>query len=523
MQTPGGLLMAKIFGFHVTRAKADAPPRQGGRRHHSHLSAREMRDLRASYDLARTDDQNENHWANADDFNAVKANSPAVRKVMRRRARYEDASNPYVKGIGLTHSYHVIGRGPRLQMLTGNPALDRDIERAWRQWAKKVRLGGKLRTQSRARVTDGEAFSMFITNPALPTEIKLDLQLIESEQIATPLGEWDPDKIDGIEFDEYGNPTFYWKLTAHPGGNVYKEFGKADRIPADQMIHWFRADRAGQRRGIPELASSLGTLARLRRYCIAVLSKEELHASIVASIETDGLPGDGPGGDADEEDLPQFMDTIEYEPGTVMFMPEGYKANQLQNNQQAVDYLGYKHEGVAEGARPLGMPSGIALANSAGYNYSSARMDHQGYLTGVRIEQDDCETVVLDPTLTQFLREGRLVYGWNVDDAPPHAWFWDSLEEIDQSKAATAQEKRLKNATSNLALEYARDGLDWEEQADQAHRETEKRLNDILKLAPLIKQLRELGVAIKLPGLTVEPEPDPPEGAPDDKEDEEEE
>jgi len=500
--------MAKIFGLNITRAKADAPARQGGRRHHTQLSSGEMRQLRASYDLARTDIQNENHWAHADDFNAVTANSPAVRKVMRRRARYEDASNPYVKGIGLTHSFHVIGRGPRLQMLTCAPDLDRDIERAWRKWAKKVRLGGKLRTTARARTTDGEAFAMFITNPALPTGIKLDLQLIETEQIATPLGEWDPDKIDGIEFDEYGNPTFYWKLRAHPGGTVYKEFGRADRIPAEQMIHWFREDRAGQRRGTPELASSLGGLARLRRYSTAVISKEELLSSIVAIIETEGLPDAAPGDDTNEEDIPRFMDTLDFEPGTAVFMADGYKTNQLQNNQQAVDYLGYKHEGIAEGARPLGMPAGIALANSAGYNYSSARMDHQGYLTGVRIEEDDCETVVLDPILTQFLREGRLVYGWDIADDPPHAWFWDSLEEIDLDKASKGQERRLKNATSNLALEYADQGLDWEEQQEQSHRETERRLDDILKLATKIKQVRGLGVAIKLPGFAVEPDDD---------------
>jgi len=37
-----------------------------------------------------------------------------------------------------------------------------------------------------AKAQDGEAFGLFRTNESLPTEVKLDLRLVEADQISTP-------------------------------------------------------------------------------------------------------------------------------------------------------------------------------------------------------------------------------------------------------------------------------------------------------------------------------------------------
>jgi capsid protein len=54
---------------------------------------------------------------------------------------------------------------------------------------------------------------------------------------------------------------------------------------------------------------------------------------------------------------------------------------------------------------------------------------------------------------------------------PTRAWFWDGMEHVDPSKEAKAQETRLKNNTTTLALEYARIGMDWEDAIRQRARE----------------------------------------------------
>ena len=58
----------------------------------------------------------------------------------------------------------------------------------------------------RARRVDGEAFAVKITNDRLSTSVKLDIKLLETEQVATPhLALPDARHIDGIDFDEHGS------------------------------------------------------------------------------------------------------------------------------------------------------------------------------------------------------------------------------------------------------------------------------------------------------------------------------
>ena len=76
--------------------------------------------VRAKFDSAQTNADNRRHWANADGLSADAAASPAIRRTLRNRARYEVANNSYARGIVLTLANDVTGTGPRLQMLTGS-------------------------------------------------------------------------------------------------------------------------------------------------------------------------------------------------------------------------------------------------------------------------------------------------------------------------------------------------------------------------------------------------------------------
>jgi len=221
------------------------------------------------FDSAQTNADNRRHWANADGLSADAAASPAVRQTLRNRARYEVANNSYARGIVLTLANDVTGTGPRLQMLTGSTGLtegdsaktNQTIEREFMAWAKAVDLPGKLRTMRMARAQDGEAFAMLFSNDNLNSPVKLDLKLIEAEQVATPsakLGVVGAElAVDGIEFDPFGNPVAYHILKSHPGGGARASFLDFQRVRADSVIHWFRADRPGQRRGLPDILPAL--------------------------------------------------------------------------------------------------------------------------------------------------------------------------------------------------------------------------------------------------------------------------
>ena len=431
---------------------------------------RSVRLVRGRYDAAGTNDDNRRHWAAADGLSANSANSPAVRRILRNRSRYEVANNSYARGIVLTLAHDVVGTGPRLQLLTGNAEANRLIEKAFHDWSKSIQLAEKLRTMRMARATDGEAFAVLTTNPALAFEIQLDLRLIEADQVATPdLGLNATNVVDGIEFDRAGNPRRYHVLKKHPGDGSGALDRDYDSIPAANVVHWFRADRPGQARGIPDIMPALPLFAQLRRFTLAVLAAAETAADFAGILYTDA-PANG------EADAAEPFEPIELEKRALLTMPGGWKMSQMEAQQPTTTYGEFKHELLNEIARCLNMPYGIAAANSSGYNYASGRLDHQTYFKAIRVEQSHLECVVLDRILAAWLDEAALLTGFLPTGLGPiadwpHQWFWDGHEHVDPAKEANAQATRLANHTTTLADEYAKRGQDWEVQLRQRAKE----------------------------------------------------
>jgi len=426
--------------------------------------------LLARYDAAAFNDDNRRHWAGADGLSAKAANSPEVRRVLRNRARYEVANNSYARGIILTLANDVIGTGPKLQMLSDDPEADRRIEQEFSTWARAVGLAEKLRTMRMARAEDGEAFAVFTNNPALPTTIKLDLKLVEADQVTTPdMTGFETNQVDGIRFDSHGNPVEYHVLRQHPGdlgGGTNLDY---ERVPAESMIHLFRADRPGQVRGVPDIMPALPLFAQLRRFTLAVLAAAETAADFAGILYTDAPAGG-------EADSAEPFEPIELEQRALLTMPGGWKMGQLHAEQPATTYAEFKREILNEIARCLNMPYNIAAANSSGYNYASGRLDHQTYYKSICVEQSHLEAVVLDRILGAWLNEAVLVSNllpqWMRSVVlPGHQWFWNSHEHVDPAKEANAQATRLTSHTTTLAYEYARQGKDWEAELRQRAKE----------------------------------------------------
>ncbi len=432
-------------------------------------SAKEARTvvIRAKFDSAQTTPDNRRHWANADGLSADAAASPDVRRTLRNRARYEVANNSYARGIVLTLANDVIGTGPRLQVLLDDgedEGANGTIEKEFAAWAKAVDLPGKLRTMRMARAQDGEAFAILFSNDNLASPVKLDLRLIEADQVATPAVKLNDLAVDGIEYDPFGNPAAYHVLKAHPGSGSGAGAFDYNRVPAASVIHWFRADRPGQRRGLPDIMPALPLFAQLRRYTLAVIGAAESAANIAVLMKTNAPAG----GEAAEVEP---MSEMEFSPNMAVFTPEGWEPSQIKAEQPATTYEMFKREILNEVARCLSMPRNVALCDSSGYNYASGRLDHQTYYKSIRVEQAHCEAVVLDRILNAWLAEAVKVFGLGELEDATHQWFWDGHEHVDPAKEASAQAQRLASNTTTLAQEYARQGKDWETELRQRAKE----------------------------------------------------
>lgn len=475
--------------------------------------------LSAKYDSAQTTTENSRHWANADGLAANAAANPAARAKIRNRARYECfESNCYGLGIVLTAAQELIGTGPRLQLQTVNAQANRFVEKLWSEWSRCTRLAAKLVTMTLAKLVEGEGLAVKITNRGLAHPVKLDLRLRESDRLATPdLAGPTESEIDGIRFDQYGNPAYYTILKRHPGADLATPGDPLDydEVPAANVIHWFRQTRAEQDRGVSEVAPALPLFAQLRRFTLATVAAAETAAEHSGVISTNSSA-------VDPDDV-EPMDAIEMEMRQFLTMPRGWSLNQLKAEHPTTTYPMFKRELLSEIARCICMAYNVAAADSSTHNYASGRLDKQAWQIAIRTIRRHCEQIVLESLLGDFLVEAALegmlpntpvvqasnslppipklqgaagylhvmdfsgefsqVVDWlkgGAEEAPglcdviratqllkaagygdeaalvlqtPHCWMWDGQGHTDPQKEANGQKIRIGNATSSRRQE----------------------------------------------------------------------
>ena len=432
--------------------------------------------VRGRFDAAQITRDNSKHWASADHLSADEEARPEVRRTLRMRSRYEVANNSYAKGLVQMLANDCIGTGPRLQMLSVDEEFNDGVEREFARWADATRLPGKLRTMRMARCQDGEAFAVLATNPKIRHSVKLDLMVLEADRISGDL-RWleDDASVDGITFDEWGNPTDYRVLKYHPGDVRYMSGDEAIHVSAEYMLHIFRQDRPGLHRGIPELTAALPLFAQLRRYNLAVLSAAEAAADFAAILYTDAPPN----GESDEVEP---MDSIPLERNMMLTVPAGWKMGQLDPKQPAANHAEFVKIILSEIARCVCSTYGTLAGDFSGHNYASGRLDNQIYHKSILVDRSFWESEVLNRIFEVWFREYSLSRMHVIADER-HTWFWDGFPHVDPGKEASAQEKRLANNTTTLAAECAKDGRDY--------------MSVLRQRAKEIKLMRELGIPIQ--------------------------
>ena len=449
------------------------------------------REVRATYDAASGSSEFSNYWSAADHFDADSAHSPAVRRTLRGRARYEVANNGYADGIAQTYATHLVGRGPALRMLTASQTFNQMVEKAWNRWAKACQLRRKLWTMAHAKHVDGEAFAILRTNARLNDRVKLDLQLIEAEQCSTPMLPFQQGYIDGIRFDSQGNPIFYDVLRAHPGSGLMQSI-EAEQVPADAMLHFYKHRRPGQHRGVPESASTLNCGAAARRFREATIAAAETAADFAALIKSGLSPDQG-------ADLVSPMSTLEIQKRMLTALPMGWEATQMKAEHPSATYESFHKLLINEQARPKSMPFNVAACDSSSYNYASGRLDHQTYYGALDVDREDANDQVLDKLFCAWYTEAALVYGFTVPLVLGDfvGWDWPKHRVADVESEANAIQTRLKSGTVTLSTIYSEAGEDFDDElvqmaADYGIDEAEMR-------AILRKQIFDTGAAPEPP------------------------
>lgn len=421
--------------------------------------------LRARYDAAQTTTDNERHWSSAEAGSADALANPHVRRILRNRARNEYANDSYAKGIVSTVANDVVGTGPRLQIVGKSKGAADRIEKAWETYAKSIDLAGKLRVLRASRAISGECFVIQFVNPRLQETCQVDLRIIEPDYVAgTILATENNGYYDGIYYDSFGHPTAYDVLKSHPGdvGSWTILAGESDTLDASVVFHYYKIERPGQRRGVPEITPALPLFAYRRRYALATIAAAETAANHAAVVHSDA-PADSDGGTT----LTPF-DVVELERNSGTVLPGGWNITQLKAEQPTTTYQMFTNAILSELGRCLDVPFTIAALDSSESNMSAAYMDQHAYAKARTIERHELNTM-LDWLFSAWWMWMRSEAGKFNGEEPQHQWFWPQLgQHADPNKVANAQKIQLASGTTSLAREFAKQGLDVEAEMESA-------------------------------------------------------
>lgn len=418
-------------------------------------------EVNAKFDLAQTTADNRKHWAAADGLSARAAMSAAVRRVVRIRSRYEAENNSWYAGILRTAVNHIVGNGPRLQLLTESPEANARIEKAWRQWATKIDLADMLRTICEAYWRDGEVFVMRADRPQ-NWPLTLDIRTIEADQVANPWASSvynDPFIDDGIRFDRSTNELEVYVYNHHPGGNVPLSTMDGDWYSSKEVLHLFRADRPGQTRGIPRATPALQTLPIMRRQELATLYSAETAANFAMYLKSNSPS-------LDPSSSPADFAEIELTRNMLTTLPAGWEIGQVEPKQPGPLYEMFQRQALQSFSRCTNMPYTLAAGTGKDANFSSFKGDMKNvWEPEVQCEQSRIEWSIIEPVFRWFLESAIYVPGL-LDGLPSinqidHRWHWPPLPELDAVDSANAAAIRLSTGQSTLTQEHARRGQDW--------------------------------------------------------------
>lgn len=449
------------------------------------------------YDAATNDGRNDAHFRNARDVPPILANTHETRKRMRIKARYEADNNCYLGGLIETLAVDTIGYVlPALQVLTPDAKFNSFVEEEWRKWNEfeAVNLSEKLRILDRSTRTDGESFTLMVTDRFTESKTGYSLNVViipasrvtdQSLTILNPIIERKTVDSEGIEYTQTlinddgvivdantGTPVEFKVvpiLDEVQGYSLIQSNGVT--VSARYMKQWFRPKWPGQFRGTCEVAAALPLYAQLRRFDIATMTSAEVTAMISGVMKTTNPANDEP---------PEIKAGTELGlvPGSLIATPDGWEPVAFPSNQPLSSYEMFVYMILRQAGRLLNVPFGIVAGDHSKYNYSSARLDVTDYDERKRYDRHQLKIKQLNPIVNEWMLElakmrpdvARFLETTGI----PYTWSFTNRPSIDPLKDASVDDMRLKNGTTTYADVYATQGKDWEQQFEQAKKERAK-------------------------------------------------
>lgn len=362
---------------------------------------------------------------------------------MRDRARDLVRNNPYAQRIITLWVAALIGHGWSFKAKAGRRnggrrgQLATDGFRAWARdprqcdWDGLASFDGLVAKAVRCWKESGEVLiRLRVPNSErmrrLSLRIPLQLQVLEPDWLAsdhdglqapgTPDSGW---THRGIEYDADGTRINYWLYNNHPGeAHVRVVSPLSSRVPADEIIHLFSADRPGQTRGVTCLAPIIVTLRDLDDYMDAQLLKQKVSACLTGVVV-----------DLDGTGTQTADDVKRLEPGMMVKLGIGQDIR-FSTPPSVNDLDQVMRTYLLRCSIGGNVPYELLTGDFQGTNFSAGRLGWQSFSRQTVCEQWELlAPTVFDPIAERWFRQASIVGvptdGLTADWTPPPPQAYD--------------------------------------------------------------------------------------------------
>lgn len=373
---------------------------------------------------------------------------------LRARAQDLERNSPLARHYLRLMATNVIGATgatlrPMVRDNSGNLniTLNRKIRDAWDDWCYQPTLDGRQDMASFQRMLlkcvarDGEAlvrkWRAFDHNP-----YRFALEYVDPTQLDYNFNEVLPNGAEirmGVEVDASGRVTAYHLWSKPQGGLTQGASRKRIRVPADQIIHLYEAERGNQSRGVTWMASVMVPTRMLEGYREAVLVNERMAASKMLFFQR--KQGEGTGALVEGEGGKLEMD---FSPGTMQVLPDGYEVASFDPTSPGAIFGAFVKDNIRGIATGLGVSYNGLASDLEGVNYSSIRSGMLSERDMWKVVQDWWAKVFLRPVYAEWMSMALLSGALVLDSRDPRKFLackwrargWDWVDPLKDTQAA---------------------------------------------------------------------------------------
>lgn len=262
---------------------------------------------------------------------------------------------------------------------------------------------------------------------------------------------------EGIEYDQIGRRVAYYLYFQHPGASRYLNIRarqSSRRVPASEVLHIYRQDRAGQMRGVSWFAPVALNLQDLADHQDAQIMRQKIAACFAAfRITPDGTPV----AEDTDSDIGRTL-----QPGAIRDLAPGedIRFGQPPGVEGFEEFTRVVLRAVASG---LGITYEALSGDLSNVNFSSARMGRMEMDRNVSAWQ----WLMIVPQLCQPLADW-ILDAWALQSGNPRvwdtriAWVPPSRIIVDPSKEIPAVIRKIEAGLSSRQREVRGLGEDPE-------------------------------------------------------------